>query len=176
MVYINIPAIIASAEAATVCQGFGLAYGGSGSGWNPNCATPSVPVQQVANVPNCVQSLANVFGLDYSQLLYNNGTQSTQGHIIQRHMNGTTSGTSQYYASYFWQVELINIDTFLFGTQQYNPSNNTIVFTFTYPSATFGGAQVSPSIGTDPSGAKTATNRLVVKTDCKTVITSYPVP
>lgn len=131
---------------------------------------------QKARIPHCDQWLFNAFKLDYSQLLFKNKTQSTKDHIIERHMNGTTSGTSQYYQTYFWQVELINVDTFLFGNQTYDPNRNTINFTWTYPDLDFGLARMSYSIGTDASGAKTGTNLLVLQTDCTTVITSYPVP
>jgi RHS repeat-associated protein len=137
---------------------------------------PPAPAPPDLSVPNCVQSLLSAFNLDYSQLLYKQGTQSTRDHIIERHMNGTVSGTSQYYTTFFAVVRLINIDTFLFGTQQYNPINNTIVFTWTYPDVPLLGVPAAYYIGTDKTGAQTSTNRLVLKMDCKTVITSYPIP
>jgi RHS repeat-associated protein len=135
-------------------------------------AAAQAAAQAAASAPDCFPSLYYAFNLDYSQLLYQNGTQSTQDHIIQRHMNGTTAGTSQYYATQFFQVTNLNALTFLAGAETYDPNRNTIVFTWTAPQL----PGVHTWIGTTASGAETSTNRLVVKTDCKTVITSYPIP
>ena len=119
----------------------------------------------------CDQSILGSLGLnlDYSQLLYKGGTQSAQDHIIERHMSGTV-GVSQYYSDNFVTVQNANIYTFLFGSQ--TVQGNSVVFDVTFPQLLPGGNH----IGKDPSGGETATNRLVLRSDCKTVVTSYPIP
>ena len=149
-----------------------LLFQTSGSGGGGGGAPPK------PTTPHCDQSLLTLlstFSLDYSQLLYKKGTQTTMDHIIQRHMNGTTSGTSQYYGTSFWQVENLNDDTYFFGSQTYDPTASTIDFTFN-TATFFAWTGKTIYIGTDRSGAPTATNLLILKTDCKTVVTSYPIP
>jgi len=133
-------------------------------------ADPDPPQRSSPVPPDCNRLLG--FNLDYSQLLYKKGTQSTKDHIIERHMYGTTSGTSQYYAPTFDGVMGLDALTYLFGAETYDATTNTFAFVWTFPQITPGGNH----IGTDASGNETATNRLIVKADCKTVITSYPVP
>jgi RHS repeat-associated protein len=165
-----------------VCLGQTVDYYVDGSFANSACliASATKAVLQVVStepvIPDCKQSLLNALGLDYSQKLYRKGTQTTEDHIIQRHGGNITGspvpGVSQYYAATFFQIKNINFATFVFGTEQYDPLRNSFDFTWTAPQITPGGNH----LGTDPSGTETATNRLIVAADCKTVITSYPVP
>jgi hypothetical protein len=125
-------------------------------------------------VPYC--SPTGAFSLDYSQKLYKKKTQSTEDHIIERHggnINGNPlSGVSQYFAATFFQIQNLDLATFLFGSETYDATRNTFTFTWSVPQITPGGNHV----GTDPLGNETSVNRLIVAADCKTVITSYPVP
>ncbi len=127
---------------------------------NPGPGSKKVP---------CNPSILNALSLDYSQLLYKNGTQSSEDHIIERHDSGL-SGVSQYYAKLFLQISNINRFTYLLGQQTLDSTRGLVTFTYTVPQITPGGNH----IGTDAQGQETATNKLILKDDCKTVITSYP--
>jgi hypothetical protein len=116
-------------------------------------------------------SASGAFSLDYSQPLFNGGTQTSQQHIMQRHGGSGLPGVSQYFGN-FSQIQNINSMTYLFGSQL--AQGNSVVFQYTFPQL------LSPfavtHIGTDPSGNHTSTNRLVTQSNCKTVVTSYPIP
>jgi hypothetical protein len=114
----------------------------------------------------CVQSAQNAASLDYSQPLYPGGTTTAQ-HITDRHLSGI-SGVSQYDTSGgFGAVVRTNALTFQFGVQ--TPSRGSFAFDLINPLAFFGFRT-----GTNSFGKDAYTNHLVVKSDCKTVITSYP--
>ncbi|HTR35829.1 MAG TPA: RHS repeat-associated core domain-containing protein [Bryobacteraceae bacterium] len=152
-----------------VCQALIMSFAQDGGAWNSNCGpVPTIPVATTSGGP-CPQTVSNAANLDYSQLLHKGNTQSTEDHIIENHMHGTTPGKSQYSASYFWQVVGTNFLTFLFGAEVYDPGTNTVDFFFT-------GTAPNWFVGWDASGNETATNLLVLQPDCKTVVTSYPVP
>jgi hypothetical protein len=125
-------------------------------------------MQQVAQVQTvvCTQSAANAAALDYSQPLHRGGV-TTQQHITDRHLSGINN-VSQYSTSGgFAAVERTNYYTYRFGVQTFTPTG--IEFDLVHPLAPLGF-----TTGTNRSGGDAYTNHLVVKFDCKTVITSYP--
>lgn len=129
----------------------------------------SAQLQQVAFTPpqRCVQSAQNAQNLDYSQLLFRKGTQTSEGHIIERHLSGT-SNVSQYSTS--GGVDAIrrtNEMTYRFGVQSID--RGSVVFDLLHPFSWLG-----LTTGINASGGDAYTNHLVVLPDCKTVVTSYP--
>jgi hypothetical protein len=115
----------------------------------------------------CNFNILTAYGLDYAQLLFKGGTQSTRDHIIERHMHGTRDnpGTSQYFANYFWQVQNFNALTALFGNQTVYRGDVVITHTI-------GG--YASYIGSDANGQHTSTNKLVLLPDLQNC--SYIVP
>ena len=140
--------------------------------WSPACAFGIAPSNftNVSLTKPC--SASGAFSLDYSQSLFKGMT--SQDHIMQRHGGSGLPGVSQYFGN-FSQIQNINSVTYLFGSQ--NLQGNSVVFQYTFPQLpwlTAIGAQTH--IGTDASGNHTSTNRLVTQSNCKTVVTSYPIP
>jgi RHS repeat-associated protein len=125
--------------------------------------------QLVSQTQPCSANPVNAFTLDYSQLLYNGGTQSTQAHIMQRHGNTGLPGVSQYFGN-FSQIQNINAATYLFGNQALQ--GTSVVFQYTFPQPLAPVATMH--LGTDAAGQHTSSNRLITKSDCRTVVTSYP--
>jgi hypothetical protein len=117
----------------------------------------------------------NALKLDFSQTFpYADGLKTARQHIIDQHMNGP-SGKSQYAAPAFLFIANLDRLTMLFGSQQQQGTSivitlNLLTLPFFPSNYTSGG-----SIGTDAKGNLTATNRLVILDDCKTVLTSYPI-
>src|ERR1039458_2958424 len=132
----------------------------------PNLHAPNKPAP-------CPATLTNARNLDYSQNLYQQGTQSTQEHIQQRHMSGLP-GVSNYYATSFFQVRNLNAATFLLAGPP-TVQGTSLVFDDTFPNIA-GLIHMQNYIGTDPAGNPTLANHLVTKNDGKTVVTSYPIP
>ena len=126
-------------------------------------------LMNVSQANPCSANPVNAFSLDYSQPLYNGGTQTSQQHILQRHTTGLP-GTSQYFGN-FSQIKNINVLTYLFGSQ--NLQGNSVLFQYTVPQLLYPFA--TTHIGTDPSGQHTSTNRLITQANCQTVVTSYPI-
>jgi hypothetical protein len=89
---------------------------------------------------------------------------------MERHGGSGLEGVSQYFGN-FSQVKNINAATFAFGIQI--PQGNRVVFQYTFPQPFAPVATMH--IGTDATGQHTSTNRLVTNSDCKTVVTSYPI-
>jgi hypothetical protein len=90
---------------------------------------------------------------------------------MQRHGGSGLPGVSQYFGN-FSQIQNINTATYLFGTQALQ--GNSVVFQYTFPQPF--APLATTHIGTDPTGQHTSTNRLVTMGNCKTVVTSYPIP
>lgn len=116
-------------------------------------------------------SASGAFSLDYSQPLFNGGTQTSKEHILQRHGAVGLPGVSQYASGNFSQISNLNAFTYLFGSQTLQ--GTSVVFQFSFPQ--FLAPVLYNPIGTDASGGYTATNRLVTTGNCKTVVTSYPI-
>ena len=89
---------------------------------------------------------------------------------MQRHGNSGLPGVSQYFGN-FSQIQNINALIFFFGSQV--QQGNRVVFQYTFPQPFAPVATMH--IGTDATGQHTSTNRLVTNSDCKTVVTSYPI-
>ena len=147
--------------------------GATDTTWFAACACGLAPnngmFQLVSQTQPCSANPVNAFTLDYSQLLYNGGTQSTQAHIMQRHGNTGLPGVSQYFGN-FSQIQNINAATYLFGNQALQ--GTSVVFQYTFPQPLAPVATMH--LGTDAAGQHTSSNRLITKSDCRTVVTSYP--
>ena len=136
----GMPLSISGAVVQSACDQLVMAYGSAPVTYIPcNYYAPIILVA-TPSVPHCNQLSLNAFSLDYSQLLYKKGTQSTQDHIIERHGEGITGnptpGVSQYYAFFFLQIENLNAATFLFGSRSSTPVRDTINFSWTAPQLT----------------------------------------
>ena len=147
---------------------------GATSGGNGNFTVVAFypDLDNPTNAQLCRQTLSNARNLDYSQKLYKGKAQSTQQHIEERHMSGL-QGVSQYYGNDFWQVRNLNAVTFFLGYQTVEGSSR--VFELTFPDLA-ASLHLRNYIGTDATRQPTLTNHLVVSEDCKTVVSSYPVP
>jgi hypothetical protein len=99
-----------------------------------NLAPNNGMFQLVSQTQPCSANPVNAFTLDYSQLLYNGGTQSTQAHIMQRHGNTGLPGVSQYFGN-FSQIQNINAATYLFGNQALQGTSVAFQYTFPQPLA-----------------------------------------
>ncbi len=132
-----------------------------------------IPIVPAAATQPC--NPLNALKLDFSQTFpYADGLKTARQHIIDQHMNGP-SGKSQYAAPAFLFIANLDRLTMLFGSQQQQGTSivitlNLLTLPFFPSNYTSGG-----SIGTDAKGNLTATNRLVILDDCKTVLTSYPI-
>ena len=146
--------------------------GGGGGGGQPGGGGGSAP-SNFMNVSLTTKpcSASGAFSLDYSQPLFNGGTQTSQQHIMQRHGGSGLPGVSQYNGS-FGQIQNLNSMTYLFGSQ--TVQGTSVVFQFSLPQA-FSPFGLYSYIGTDASGQPTSTNRLITTGNCKTVVTSYPI-
>ena len=148
-----------------------------GGGGPPDGGATLMPTAAQGKARNsnlsCNQTFANAGNLDYSQKLFKNNTQTTQDHIIERHMSGL-NGVSQYNAKDFQQVRNLNALTFYLGYQR--EDNGSVVFEFTVPDFAAAYLHLKSFLGTDDRGQPTLTNRLVVLPNCKTTVTSYPIP
>jgi hypothetical protein len=112
-------------------------------------------------------SNANPAGLDYS-------STNAQQHIMQNHSPGG-KGPS-FYAGDFTAIQALNGSTLLYGTLAPPAFQRTGTYTLQYSvPQPFDFIGITLYIGTGQTGQLTSTNRLVVKTNCSTVITSYPV-
>jgi hypothetical protein len=115
-------------------------------------------------------STANPNNLDYS-------TTNAQQHILQNHTPGG-KGPS-FYVGDWTAISLFNQATLTQGylaPPQFQRAG-TYTLQWTAPPLMFPLNLIwpGPYIGTGQTGQQTGTNRLVVKTNCSTVITSYPV-
>jgi hypothetical protein len=119
-------------------------------------------LMNVSQTTPCSATPSNAFTLNYSP--------DVQDHIMQRHGNSGLPGVSQYFGNFF-QIQNINAFTFLFGSQAQQGNRNIFQYTFPQILAPF----ATTHIGTDATGQHTSTNRLVTGSDCKTVVTSYPI-
>ncbi|WCT74542.1 hypothetical protein PQ455_04740 [Sphingomonas naphthae] len=138
-----------------------------------NCVTPQM--QQVAYQPGqCVQSAANASKLDYSKMLHKGRTQSTQDHIIDRHLSGTRWVSQYYQNAGFRGVINNNSFTYQYGVQSFDPVRGLHTFDAPHPLAFLSYIGIYASYGTDASDQPAYTNHLVTLSDCQTVLTSYP--
>jgi RHS repeat-associated protein len=113
---------------------------------------------------------ANPFTLDYSQMLYKNGTQTTQEHILQNHAPGG-KGSSIYSGDWF-AIKVLNSSTLMYGgmaPQQFQRSG-TYALRWDAPPLPFPLSLLFPDsrIGWGPNKQLTSINQLVVKTNCNT--------
>jgi hypothetical protein len=140
----------------------GFQFRCSESASDPVVAPNNPTLMNVSQTTPCSATPSNAFTLNYSP--------DVQDHIMQRHGNSGLPGVSQYFGNFF-QIQNINAFTFLFGSQA--QQGNRVVFQYTFPQilAPF----ATTHIGTDATGQHTSTNRLVTGSDCKTVVTSYPI-
>lgn len=115
-------------------------------------------------------STANPNNLDYS-------TTNAQQHILQNHSPGG-KGPS-FYVGDWTAISLFNQATLTQGSLAPSQFQRTGTYTlqWTAPPLPWPLSVIwpGPYIGYGQTGQKTGTNRLVVKTNCSTVITSYPV-
>jgi hypothetical protein len=131
----------------------------------------------IPSMPSNPCSNADPFKLDYSQKLYKNGTQTTQQHILQNHTVGG-KGPS-FYVGDWLAIKLFNASTLTDGNlappQFQRPGTYTL--RWDAPPLPWPLNLIWPGskIGWGQTGQPTSTNQFVVKTNCSTVITSYPV-
>ena len=133
----------------------------------PNTNYLSAPSNTTQTPQPC--NRLNAFRLDYSQPIHPGGVTS-QDHILQNHTTGMP-GKSQYRGNWFG-ITVINAATYLFGSETIQGTSH--VFNFTLPQLL--APLATYDFGTDPTGAHTASNRLVTTGNCTTVVTSYPIP
>jgi hypothetical protein len=130
-------------------------------------AKPGQPTQGNTSSANPCSN-ANAATLDYQAA---NG----QDHITDNHVGGGKTGKSVYHGDWT-AIKALNSATLSFGYAPPNlqrPGTVTLQWLAPQPLQWMG---ISNYIGWDPSGNLTITNRLVVLSDCQTVVTSYPVP
>lgn len=117
---------------------------------------------------------ANPSALDYSNL--NSQGQTAQQHILQNH-TGSGKGPSIYQGDWF-SIQTLNGSTLMYGypapANRQSPGSVTLQWD-AQSMVPFPLNLVPWYIGTDQNGNPTSTNRLVVLSNCKTVVTSYPV-
>ena len=112
---------------------------------------------------------ANAANLDYN-------TANGYDHIMQNHAGGGKAGKSVY-AGDWTAIQALNSSTLSFGYLAPSIFQRTGSITLQWAAPQpFSWLGISNYIGYDPSGKLTTTNRLVVLSNCSTVVTSYPVP
>jgi len=127
-------------------------------GLAPNNGTPANPCRN-----------ANAANLDYN-------TANGYDHIMQNHVGGGKAGKSVY-AGDWTAIQVLNSSTLSFGYMAPSIFQRTGSITLQWAAPQpFSWLGISNYIGYDPSGKLTTTNRLVVLSNCSTVVTSYPVP
>jgi len=143
---------------------------GIGIGGYQTTASPTSPTAPNNANPINPCSTANPNNLDYL-------TTNAQQHILQNHTPGG-KGPS-FYVGDWTAISLFNQATLTQGylaPPQFQRAG-TYTLQWTAPPLMFPLNLIwpGPYIGTGQTGQQTGTNRLVVKTNCSTVITSYPV-
>jgi len=95
---------------------------------------------------------------------------------MQNHVGGGKAGKSVY-AGDWTAIQVLNSSTLSFGYMAPSIFQRTGSITLQWAAPQpFSWLGISNYIGYDPSGKLTTTNRLVVLSNCSTVVTSYPVP
>jgi len=117
-------------------------------------------------------SNANPANLDYSQNLFKGGTQNSMQHILQNHTPGG-KGPS-FYAGDWTAIQSLNGSTLNYGALGPTQSLGTYTLQWSVPQP-FSWLGITLHIGNGANGQLTTTNRLVVMSNCSTVVTSYPI-
>jgi hypothetical protein len=147
-----------------------MRFAAAASGTAPSNGT----LQYVKYNPLNPCSNANPANLDYSQNLFNGGTQNSQQHILQNHTPGG-KGPS-FHAGDWAAIQALNGSTLNYGAlgpaSTQSPGTYTLQWSVPQP---FDWLGITLYIGNGANGQLTTTNRLVVMNNCSTVVTSYPV-
>ncbi|MBX3292719.1 MAG: RHS repeat protein [Acidobacteria bacterium] len=161
----------------------------AGVSWVPQQQTPRGPSEPEQQSPPRDPCAGKKGRLNYDSLRKSpdqNGNWTARGHITTNHIDTdeTEPDKSKYRSSFvpasrmFNYVTAINQVTFQMATG-YRSNNNTIIYIYSIPETPTRPIRLQLMIGTvgtkGPYANKwTNTNTLVLASDCKTVISSYP--